>query len=790
MRASYKLLKELIDFDWTPQELAEKLTMSGSEVEEIIYPRQWISDIVVAEVKSVRRNTPREGLSECVVFDGEEEYTTLTGAPDIAEGIKVAFVKPGGKIFGDKQIDTLEIDGHKSEGMICSGVEVGLGFPKDRLLHLPDDAPLGTDLTELLGWTDEAIFEMEITPNRPDCYGHWGLAREIAALAGKVWEPHIPRPCDVADDTGGIEVEIQTPHCPRYTGRLIEGVKVAPSPLWLQGRLATLGMRPINNIVDITNYIMMITGQPIHAFDEKKLGRKIIVRQARDGEKFITLDGVERTLTPEIMVIATPDEPVALAGIMGGENSEVDDSTTDIVVEVAYFEPSTVRRGRKILDLITESAIRFERGTDPNIPPAVSDYVAAMVKELAGAEKIHRIVDQYPRPIEPVLVTLTDEKVRKLLGKEIPRETSRQILVSLGLEVAAENAGGVTYRVPTFRPDLTREVDLVEEVGRIYGLNNIEPSFKAQGEIPADLGDDVRFRHYLEDLLAGMGFRYAMTDPLGKREIFEKFAEKDLVELKNPLSDDLAVMRPNPLPTLVGAVARNLNRGRRSVKLFEIDFGYWQDEDYHEKMYIALAGGGMRYPIAWNLPDEPMDIFDIKGAVEALAEKFGAQIRFEPKDFPSVEAGMGLAITDARTGDVVGLVGTLARQLRDFYELRQDVHFALLDFDWLKGYFVQERKYRRFSRFPGVRRDVALVVDAQTPAQKILDLARGIAHDAEEIGMFDLYQGKPIPPDKKSVGLYFVFRAPDRTLTDEEVNSRFTQIVEQLCQKLGAEIRK
>ncbi len=791
MRASYKLLRQLIDFDWSPEELAEKFTMSGSEVEGIIYPRRWISDIVVAEVREVRKDTPRPGLSECVVFDGKREYITLSGAPNIKPGIKVAFVRPGGKIFGEKQIGILEIEGHKSEGMMCSGVEVGVGFPKDELLPVPEDTPPGEDLIDLLNWRDEAIFEMEITPNRPDCYGHWGLAREIAALKGTPWEPTIPRPQRTVEDTGGVEVEIQTPHCPRYTGRLVEGVKVKPSPLYLQGLLAALGMRPINNIVDITNYVMMLTGQPIHAFDERKLGRKIIVRMANPGEKFITLDGVERELSPEIMMIATPEKPVAVAGIMGGENSEVDETTTDIVIEVAYFNPSTVRRGKKLLELTTESAIRFERGTDPNIPPAVSDIIAAMTEQLADAEKVYRIVDVYPNPIEPAKVTLTDEKVERLLGKKIPRQTSRQILVCLGLDIVSENAGGVTYLVPTFRPDLVREVDLIEEVGRIYGLNNIEPSSRAQGEIPAELGEEVKLRHYLEDIISGMGFRYAMTDPLGNEKLFSKFATRPLVKIKNPLSDDLAVMRPNPLPGLVGAVARNLNRGHRTVRLFEIDFGYWQENDeYHERMYIVLAGGGKRFPISWNLPDEPLDFFDIKGATESLLEKFGITASFEPSGAKFAEENLFLTITDAATGEKIGFVGTLAKSLWDFYELRQDVHFALLEFDALKPYFAATPKYRAFSRFPGVRRDVALIMDRQIPAQKVLDAARKIAADAEKIGLFDVYSGKPIPPDKKSLGLFFIFRAPDRTLTDEEVNEKFNRIVSQLCAEFDATVRE
>ena len=788
MKASFKLLRELIDFEWNVQQLAEKLTLSGSEVEAIEYPADRIENIVSAKILDFQKDTPRAGLSLCTITDGEKKYTTISGAPDIEVGLVVPFVRPGGKIFGGKIINSIEIEGTKSEGMICSGVEVGLGFPKDRLLHLPQDTPLGKDLSEILGWDDEAIYELEITPNRPDCYGHWGLAREIAALLGKPWEPEILRPKNLIDDDGGIRVEIETKNCPRYTGRLVSNVKVKPSPMWLQGRLAALGMRPLDNIVDITNYVMMLTGQPIHAFDRKKLGDRIIVRQAKDGEIMRTLDGVERKLNSEVMLIATPNEPVAIAGIMGGQNSEVDENTRDIVIEVAYFDPINVRRSKKFLGLATESATRFERGVDPNVSAAVSDIVAAMTEQFADAETVHKIVDVYPQPIEPTIVTLTDSKVERLLGAEIPRETSRKILVCLGLDIAAENAGGVTYRIPTFRPDLTREVDLVEEVGRIYGLNNIEPFFRAQGEIPADIPQDIKFRHFLEDFLAGMGYRYAFTDPLGAKNLFEKFTSDKLVELKNPLSDDLSTMRPNPLPTLVAAVARNINRGFRSAKLFEIDNGYKiGDDGYSEKMYLALSCGGFRYPLGWDYPDTQLDFFDIKGDVETILNKLGMKFEFKNSEINFAEKETGFDIF--ADGERIGFIGTLSKKLWELYELKRNIHFALLEFDRLIPYFERTRKYEKFSRYPAVRRDIALIVDNDLPASEILNESKKLAPDAEYIGFFDMYRGKPIPEDKKSLGLYFVFRSAEKTLTDDEVNERFTNIVKKLCEKFNAEIR-
>ena len=788
MKASFKLLKELIDFDWNAEILAEKLTLSGSEVEAIEYPAQWIENIVSAKVLDVQKDNPRTGLSLCIVDDGETKYTTISGAPDIEIGIVVPFVRPGGKIFGDKTINSVEIEGVKSNGMICSGVEVGLGFPKNKLLHLPQDTRLGKDLAEILGWNDEAIYELEITPNRPDCYGHWGLAREIASLIGNTWEPEILYPKNVVDNNGDIEVEIETENCPRYTGRLVSGVIIKPSPMWLQGKLAALGMRPINNIVDITNYVMMLTGQPIHAFDMDKLGKHIIVRQANDGEKIKTLDDVERKLNSDIMMIATQDKPVAIAGIMGGQNSEVDETTTDIIIEVAYFDPVCVRKGKKFLGLTTESSIRFERGVDPNASEIVSDIVAALTEQFADAETIHKIVDVYPKYIDAVLITLTDSKIESLLGAKISREISRKILVCLGLDIAGENAGGVTYKIPTFRPDLNRDVDLVEEVGRIYGLNNIEPLFRAQGKIPANIPQDVRLTHFLEDFIAGIGYRYAFTDPLSSKKISTAFTNDKLVELKNPLSEDLSFMRPNPLPTLIGAVARNINRGFHSIKLFEIDRGYKVVEnEYSENIYIALACGGFRFPIDWSYPDVPLDFFDIKGDIETILNKFGIDAEFKNSEIDFAENETGFDIF--ASSEKIGFIGTLSKKLWEYYELKRNIHFALLEFDKILPYFERTKKYAKFSRYPAVRRDIALIVNDDLPAKKLFDEAKKLAPNAEAIGFFDMYRGKPIPAGKKSLGLYFIFRSSKKTLTDDEVNEYFTNIVKILCKKFDAEVR-
>jgi len=788
MRATYKILEELIDSPFAPDELAERFTMTGSEVEKLIDPSKWIDGVVAAKIIEVDRDTPKHGLSKCTVTDGKAIFSTLSGAPDIEVGLIAPFAKPGARIFGDIEIGIEEINDDKSEGMLCSGVEVGLGAPKDSLLHLPDSTVLGADISEILGYKGEIIYEFEITPNRPDCYGLWGLAREIAAITGKPWKPIIFLPENCINDTGGVTVALDTPNCPRYVGRLIEGIRVKRSPLWLMSRLSLLGMRPINNIVDLTNYVMLLTGQPIHAFDADKLGKAIIVRQARENETIITLDGEERKLSSEIMMIATPEQSVAIAGVMGGINTEVDNDTRNILVEVANFSPSSVRRAKKIVELNTESSMRFERGVDPQVPPIVADIVAYYAEQLADAQTIHTSVDEYPHPVEPDLITLTSDKVKRLLGINIPTDDTRRILVCLGFDIVSQNAGGVTYEVPSFRPDVTCEADLVEEVGRIYGLDLIEPLLRAQGPIPPNIPDEIKFDHFLQSYIAGLGFQYAFCDPLGNRSLLEIFAEKPLVELSNPISKDLAVMRPNPLPTLIAAVARNLNRGFRSVRMFEIDFGYHVENEYIEKKFVTLVCGGMRNPVGWNSTDEPIDLYDIKGVVETIGKELEVNFEMDMTELPYAKPRTALSVKIANKK--IGYIGTLDNELWSQYELKKDVHFAVLNFEKLLPYYLKSRKYKKFSRFPAIRRDVALIIDEHIIANDIIKEAKLIAPDAEEIGIFDMYRGDQIPQDKKSLGIYFTFRAFDRTLTDEEVNQKFEGILRSLCNRFNASIRK
>lgn len=647
----------------------------------------------------------------------------------------------------------------------------------------------GTEVKALDEIHDDCIFELEITPNRPDCYGHWGLAREISAIMRVPWEPQLKQPNRKSDGDGGVIIKVETQACPRYIGRLIEGVKVKQSPEWLAKRLSNLGIRPISNIVDITNYLMLLTGQPMHAFDADKLGRTVIIRQAIDGEPIKTLDGIERKLDETIMVIADENKPVAIAGIMGGIGTEIDENTKNVFLEVAYFDPVSIRRARKKLEISTESSTRFERGTDPNILPVVSDMSCAMMEEIADASKIYGPVDIYQTPIKPILVTLTEAKLKNLLGVTIPREDTKKILVCLGLNIKAANSDSVIYEIPTYRPDITREVDLVEEVARIYGFDKIPEDIRAKGEMPAKKPDDFKFINFIENVIAGLAFQQVMTDPLVPMKVARIFAEDKLVELANPLSEDYCVLRPNPLPTAISVCARNLNRGFEGVRIFEIGQGYcYIDDKISEPIYLVIVAGGQNAPVHWSGRTHKTDIYDIYGALENFAERLNIQIEYKNIDISFAEKGTGASIL--ADGENIGFAGQLGKDIWNIFELKQPVFFAVVKIGKILKYFVANKKVKPFSRFPSVRRDIALIVDESILGGEVLNFAKEIAPDAEKMGFFDVYRGKPVPDGKKSLGMYFVFGATDRTLTDEEVNTKFFEIVQKMCEKFKAKIRE
>ncbi|HHS49803.1 MAG TPA: phenylalanine--tRNA ligase subunit beta [candidate division Zixibacteria bacterium] len=786
MKFPLKWLLELCPFDDDPNVIAKLLTESGSEVEDIQDFSDRLSGVVVGQVVEMTENSPLPGMFDCKVEFGEGRFArVLSRAPNVRVGSKYPFAPTGARIFGGKVIGVADFDGEKSEGMLCSGIEIGLGEPKDKLLELRPDEPLGADVLSLLGW-DDHVFELEITPNRPDCYGVLSLAREISALTGAPLLDKRLMPSQTGDEAAKfIKIALDDPSgCPRYVARIIEAVRVGPSPLSTMGRLSASGIRPINNIVDATNYVLLFMSHPLHAFDLDKLeSDTIVVRSARDGEEFVTLDGERRKLKPANLMITTPDKALAIAGVMGGLDCEVTESTKRILIESAYFNPRRIRASSRRLGLVTESSIRFERGADPNGASRAADECTAIIDATCDCEVRRGIVDAYPEPIEPLAVKLSPRKVEAVLGIPISEEEYAPRLTALGFERTPR-----AWVVPTYRPDITREIDLVEEVGRLYGYAQIQPVMSGMGPIPARNTPDNKVSRKIGEVLRGRGFFEIMSDSMGKEADFACFFDGDAVRLENPISQDFAIMRPMIIPGLLRIAGYNLNRESDAVRLYEIDkvFALESGEPSERKM-IGIVMAGAISPEDWSGVQEPANIFDFKGVVEQIFEHFGVHFSMEAQDERGWAPGKCLRIL---MGEHVGVIGMVAPKIAK----RWDIDIPVFAGEIPLAPFVEKlgeiRQFAGVPRFPSTRRDVALVVDANVKSGEVLDFVKeGFPEKLERAFIFDVFEGESIGAGKKSVGLATIFRDPDGTITDDEANALHERIVSALVERFSATIR-
>ncbi|RKZ31775.1 phenylalanine--tRNA ligase subunit beta [bacterium] len=790
MKIPLKWLLELCPVDDDAEKIARLLTLSGTEVEDIIDFSGSFSGIVVGEVIEVRPDDPTPGMSRCTVdFGGGETAQVLSRAPNIKTGSLYPFAPAGARLFGGKEIRIVEFEGVKSEGMLCSGVEIGLGEPKDRLLEIPAGTKVGADVLKLLRW-DDVVFEMEVTPNRPDCYGVLGLARELSALTQVpiTDEHHIPVETG-AQAAEFISIELKdTVGCPRYTARIIENIEVGHSPLRIIGRLAASGIRPINNVVDATNYVLLLLSHPLHAFDYDKLkSKKIVVRSAKKGEKFVTLDNEERTLDEGHLLIATPDRAVAIAGVMGGLDSEVDENTTRILLESAYFDPRRIRRTSRHLGLVSESSIRFERGVDPNGAARASDECASLIAFTAGGEVRKGMVDAYPKPIEPLTVELSEKKVEATIGIKIPEKTYSKYLEALGIKKLQKGR----WQVPTYRPDITREIDLVEEVGRLDCYDRLKPVLRGGGPIPARLPDEVKLERKLARILPGLGFTEVMCDSLGKKRDFEPFIEKGISEIANPISDDYRYLRPSILPGLLKVASYNLNRGAESVRIYEYDKVHWPEKGEQSERYsLGVLMAGLKEPVGWDKGEIRVDIFDFRGVVEAVLDSLGVEYLIEPDTGKLFADNVSLAIKSPN-GKVLGRFGQIELRIAEIFDIEISVFGLEMPAESLLKAVKRIPQFGGIPKFPSTRRDVALIVESEIPAGEILKIARAHCSDKlEKVFIFDIYEGAPIPEGKKSVGLASIFRDPEKTITDEEASELHEKMVEALAKKFKAEIRE
>lgn len=800
VRVSTQWLREFVDCDLAPGELAEALTMAGLEVEALIREGEGLGPVVVAEVVAVSKHPAADQLRVCRVAAGGQTVEVVCGAPNAAPGIKVPFAPPGTRLPGIGTVEYQEIRGVGSHGMLCSASELGIADDASGLLLVDSPAAAGTPLVQALDLTD-VILDLSLTPNRPDCLGILGVAREVAALTGgtlKALSAEVEESGPAAASEAAVVIE-DPELCPRYTGRVILGISVAPSPFWIQRRLRSAGIRAINNLVDVTNYVLMETGHPLHAFDLERLGgRRIVVRQARAGEHLKTLDGLERSLSPGMLVIADARDPVALAGIMGGETSGVSAETRNVLLESAYFQPAGIRRTARNVGLSTEASYRFERGADPDMAPRANNRAAELMRRIAGGSVCPGVLDVRPRPVEPVRVDLRLGRTNRVLGTRIDGGAVAECLRRLGLPSTQE--GDVFHvRVPTFRPDLTREIDLIEEVARLYGYDRIPSSLPRTPMRATPRPDSEVVSDRVRGILQAGGFCEAITYSFIDEVWFERLhippddPRRALVRLRNPLSREQGVMRTTLVPGLLEAVARNVNRRNYNLKLYELGRVFLQGADPRalprEPLMLGGALTARNERILWHGNRRQVDFFDVKGAVEAVGNRMGiADLRFSAAAVPFLDPEQSAVVSGA--GTAIGFCGLLDRAVQEDLDLPQPVALWEISLEGCLGTAGSPRAFSALPRHPAVLRDLAVVVDFAKKAGEILAEIREAGGPLlEEAALFDVFEGKPLPPGKRSLAFALTFRALDRTLTDEEVRGIHEAIVSRLKDRLGAVLR-
>lgn len=812
MRISLRWLKDYTGCSYSPDELAQRLTMAGLEVENIDRLGEKYERFVVGRVRSVGRHPSADRLTLCQVETGSEVVQIVCGAPNVAAAQKVAVGLVGARVPHDQhdpdgksfELRLVNIRGERSAGMICSAFELDLGTDKDGIMVLDAEAKVGQSLASYLG-LDDVQFEIGITPNRPDCLSHIGVAREIAAFSGgklkipatKLMESKTP-----AGRHGTVRIENVT-DCPRYTARILFGLTNRTSPAWLRERLEAVGIRPVNAIVDVTNYVLMECGHPLHAFDYDLLhGGAIVVRSAAAGELFVTLDHKTRRLRAETLLICDSDRPVAVAGVMGGENSEISDSTSNVLLESAYFRPQNIRRTSKYLGLSTEASQRFERGADPNITRWAADRAAQLMREICGGEVLKGAIDVYPRKVGGRTVELRPEKANELLGTTLSAEKIKSLLHKLEIETAPKGSrrrkgASLAFRVPTFRPDLEREVDLIEEVARVHGYDKIETTASTRIHLP-EHADQTEFAEAVRGAAIGVGFRETVSNSMQEKDV-ALMASDNIVEILNPISKEMSALRTSLLPGMLQIVRNNIYHGESNLRLFEIGKIYStvgnsgaKDSvgNFSEHDQILLILTGLAEPSHWGREGKMVDIYNMKGEIQTFFETiFLDNINFIP--YPTTKAltenGLFIEINSEYAGDL----GAVRKDILEKFEIEQPVFAAELELDVLSKHRRVVRQFAALPKYPPVARDIAIITDdkiRESDLERVVKLSGGPM--LRKVELFDIYSGDQAGPGKKSYAFALEFMAEDHTLAQDEVDRVMERIMEGVSKELGASIRK
>ncbi len=800
MKISYRWLREFVETDWPPREIADRLVNAGIEVASVEPVVEGLSGVVIGEIEAIEQDLgesrPGHLNRLCRVAIPDRKLSVICGAPNVAPGLRTALAPPGATLPGGRRVEAAVIRGVVSEGMLCSERELGMGADHEGILDLPADAPLGADLAGYLG-LDDVVLEIEITPNRPDALSVIGVAREVAALSGAPLRfPHAAVVESGPQAASLARVEIEAPDlCPRFCARVITGLEVRPSPPWFAQRLRAVGLRPINNVVDVTNYVMWEVGQPLHAFDYDHVAEhKIVVRRARPDERITTLDGQARALGPDMAMVCDPTRALGVGGVMGGADSEVTDRTTAVLLEAAYWDPRGIRRTSRALGLSTDAAYRFERGGDIEGLHRALDRAAQLMAEFGGGSVARGIIDVYPSPRRQVRVGLRLARVERIIGACPPRDEAVGILRRLGFTVDDRGAD-LDVVVPSFRRDVTQEDDLVEEIARIWGYDKIPVTLAQGGEVmPVTRPRSLRLARAVSRQLGAVGLAecltYSFVDPDRLRAMGWGEGSNALVPLQNPLSRERSVLRPSLAPGLLEVVATNLNRQTPDVRVFEAGqvFAPRRPEDadhpVHEELWVGVALTGLRQPRSWNASRERADLYDAKGMGELVLAAAGVSSwQTEPWSAPGgpryLEEGRGARlIVD---GQEMGWFGEVARSVREVFDLPAPVFLAELSLTALGGLPEHVPRYQPLPRFPAVQRDLAIVVPAEVSAGEVEAYLRGMRQPLlTRIALFDVYTGEQVGPGRRSLAWSLTFQAVDRTLTDTEVNEVRAKIIEEI----------
>lgn len=820
MNISYNWLKDYLDFDLSPEEVAAALTSIGLEtggVEEVQAIKGGLEGLVIGEVLTCEDHPNSDHLHiTSVNVGGEAPLQIVCGAPNVAAGQKVVVALNGTKLYmGDDcvTIKKSKIRGVESNGMICAEDEIGMGTDHSGIIVLPSDAVVGTKAKDYYQIKSDYVLEVDITPNRVDATSHFGVARDLAAYLKQHGKPAVlKRPSieafKVDDETPGIIVEVEnTEACLRYSGVTIKGVTVKDSPEWLQDRLRTIGLRPINNVVDVTNFILHGLGLPLHSFDAGKIkGNRVIVKTFAAGTKFVTLDGVERTLTDRDLMICNVEEPMCIGGVFGGLESGVTVHTTDVFLEAACFHPTWIRKTARRFGLNTDASFRFERGLDPNCTLYVLKVAALLIQEVAGGKITGAVQDVYPKVFEPYRVDVTYQKINSLIGKEIPVETVKSIVKSLEMEIVSDTAEGLTLLVPVYRIDVQRDVDVIEDILRIYGYNNVEVTDHEKSNLSYHTPTDRswKLQNIISEQLCGCGFNEIMNNSLTRSAYYSElttYPESHCVKLMNPLSADLNVMRQTLLFGGLESIAYNVHHKNSNIRFYE--FGNCYDftaehkkegeilSQFSEDYRLGIWLGGNRVENNWAHPDEKTSIYELKAYVENIFIRLGVDVRrVVYTDLKNDIFSIGLNIATA-SGRQLGSLGIVSKNLRKKTDVNMEVYFAELSWTQLmKEVRKAKVTFTEITKFPGVKRDLALLVNKDVRFSEI----KRIANESErkllkEVTLFDVYEGKSLPAGKKSYAVSFFLQDEGKTLTDAQIDAIMKKIHKNLEQKLGAQLR-